>query len=187
MGISTHRNRVVGSFHSSPPLSLSISRRLPGLTRPWAWYHLAGPSLTGCSVSYYTWGKKARQKTGGPACMLACIACIEDRDLQTQRGERGKVPTSAVTSGARTARVKKTSSKRAKMLPLCVVERRGIRMGTGLRACRPWSFPISGRTYVTVGCRVACSAPDETREKREMPLKIFVLLFSFEFLPPGAH
>lgn len=100
--------------------------------------------------------------------MLACIACIEDRDLQTQRGERGKGSHIRCDLGSEASKGEiKNQLKEGKNAAIVrCIERRGSRMGRGLRACRPWSFPISGRTYVTVGCRVACSAPrrDERKE-----------------------
>lgn len=68
------------------------------------------------------------------------------------------------------------------MLELYVVERRHNRMGRGLRARRPWSFPISGRTYVTVGCRVACSPPQTRREREKEGNALFENFRSLIFL-----
>lgn len=59
-------------------------------------------------------------------------------------------------------------------------------MRRGSRPWSPWSFPISGRTYVTVGCRVACNLETRPRESAELreALKIFVL-FPPSSLPSG--
>lgn len=133
-------------------------------------------------MSYYG-AKKARQNRW--PCILACLrACIEDRTCR--HTERGESPTSIVTSGSRSGLARKIQE--GKIHPTAVRRERekGIRRG-GVAGLSPWSFPISGRTYVTVGCRVALRVRDETRDReergeRKQALKIFALL-----LPSSLH
>ena len=96
-GVEIHvSNRSVAWVQRSQrrkPL-LSLSRRLPGLTSPWAWYHLAGPPPDGLFrvVLHMGQKKKARQKkqVALHVCLLALHALRTATCRRPRRGGEGK-------------------------------------------------------------------------------------------------